>query len=73
MQKCLRCDGALEKGFILDKGHSNITSQASWASGAPSKTFWRLTAVQKGARMIPIVSYRCKKCGRLESFAEASD
>lgn len=69
MNRCLRCEGELEVGFMIDKGDSDLTRQALWASGEPSTSFWRLSAVQSGARTLPVVTYRCKRCGRLESFA----
>ncbi|WP_437724857.1 hypothetical protein [Sorangium sp. So ce861] len=73
VDRCIRCGGELEKGFILDKDDSGIGSQADWASGDPNTSFWRFSAVQSGNRILPIVSYRCVSCGRLESFAHAAD
>jgi hypothetical protein len=72
MDKCIRCDGQLEKGFLIDKGDSDVTRQAKWASGEPSPSFWRMTAVPSGSRMLPVVTYRCVNCGRLESFANVA-
>jgi hypothetical protein len=72
MDRCIRCDGELEKGFMVDKGDSDITRQAQWASGAPSTSFWRLSAVESGSKTLPVVTYRYKSCGRLESFAHAA-
>lgn len=69
MVKCIRCDGELERGFMLDKGESDITSQATWASGEPDNSFFRLSAARSGSMTLPVVTYRCKSCGRLESFA----
>jgi hypothetical protein len=69
MQKCIRCDGALEKGFLVDKGESDFTRQANWASGEPNTSFFRLSVVKSGNRSLPVVTFRCVSCGRLESFA----
>lgn len=69
MERCIRCDGSLEVGFMVDKGDYNATSQAQWASGKPNTSFWRMSAVQSGNQTLPVVTYRCKSCGRLESFA----
>ncbi len=66
MERCSRCDGELEEGFMLDKGDNG---QSIWASGAPSGSFWRLSAVRSGHRTLPVITLRCTKCGRLESFA----
>lgn len=72
MEKCIRCDGELEKGFMIDSGDSGIGSQASWASGAPNTSPWRFSAVQSGNKTLPVVTYRCRSCGRLESFAHVA-
>lgn len=69
MDTCIRCDGELETGFLLDRGDSNITSQGTWASGAPNTSLLRFSAVRFGNRTMPVVTYRCTRCGRLESFA----
>jgi hypothetical protein len=69
MDKCMRCDGQLERGFLIDKGDSDVTRQAMWASGEPSTSFWSLSAVKSGSTMLPVTTLRCIKCGRLESFA----
>jgi hypothetical protein len=72
VERCIRCDGELEKGFLIDKGDSDFARQASWASGEPNTAFFRLSVVRSGNRTLPITSYRCRSCGRLESFAPAA-
>jgi hypothetical protein len=72
MQRCIRCDGELEPGFLIDKGESDFTRQAHWASGEPNTSFFRLSVVKSGSRSLPVITYRCKSCGRLESFANAA-
>lgn len=69
MERCIRCDGELEHGFMVDKGDYDATHQAQWASGQPQTSFWRMSAVKSGSRTLPVVTYRCRGCGRLESFA----
>ena len=71
MDKCIRCDGQLEKGFLLDRGESNITAQSQWAGGEPNQSMFRFSAVRSGNKTLPVVTYRCVSCGRLESFAKA--
>jgi hypothetical protein len=73
MERCIRCDGELENGFILDKGDGGFTSQALWASGDPNTSFSRMSAVKSGNKTLPVVTSRCKGCGRLESFARTAD
>lgn len=71
MERCMRCDGELEDGFILDKGDGGFTSQTLWASGEPNTSFSRMSAVKSGNKMLPVITYRCTRCGRLESFAHS--
>ena len=66
MDKCIRCDGELEVGFLLDKGDYG---QSQWARGTPDTSCWRFSAVPSGSKTLPVVTYRCKSCGRLESYA----
>ncbi len=40
MERCIRCDGEMEEGFVIDKGDYNFASQAQWASGGPETSFW---------------------------------
>ncbi len=70
MERCIRCDGELEPGFMVDKGDYDATHQAQWASGQPHTSFWRMSAVKSDSRMLPVVTCRCRSCGRLESFAQ---
>lgn len=69
MQKCLRCEGPLEKGFLLDRGDSDLTHQSGWASGEPNTAFFRMSAVKAGNKRMPVTTWRCTQCGHLESFA----
>lgn len=66
---CHRCGGALEAGFLVDRGDYSVQEQAQWASGTPAGGFWRTSAVQKGERLLRVVTYRCTSCGGLDSFA----
>jgi hypothetical protein len=65
---CPKCGGAMVQGFVVDFHHGGSRRVSSWVEGAPQKSFWFGTtaADPKG---IPIGSFRCKKCGFLESFA----
>jgi hypothetical protein len=68
---CSRCGGSLERGFVLDEGYGK-RSPAKWVEGAPEYWLWNLKF--RGKRQLEISSYRCTRCGFLESFAqEASD
>lgn len=67
--KCAKCGGAMEAGFVADRGDMDISQEAIWASGTPNRSFWRASVVQKGARSFSVATWRCERCGFLESYA----
>jgi Domain of unknown function (DUF6487) len=68
--QCPKCRGGMEQGFVIDNSYGErIVSHR--AAGAPRKSFWTGTRVEKGEKMIPIGAYRCNSCGYLEAYAKA--
>jgi hypothetical protein len=65
--RCARCDGEMERGFVIDRDHWYAGKEAHWARGTPAKGFFGL--LKDPPRQKQIVTYRCTRCGRLESFA----
>lgn len=65
---CLRCKTTMESGFILDRGHANSSQEQEWVEGDVVKTFWRGIHT-KGRDAYKVVTYRCPRCGYLESYA----
>ena len=65
--KCLRCSAEMDEGFIMDATYgANLV--ARWVAGAPEPAFFRVTKV-RGKEMRKLETYRCPKCGYLESYA----
>ena len=65
--KCLRCGGTQEEGYIPESGGHGLF-QSYWVEGRPEKSFWN--GLKTGdRRRLKTFTYRCVKCGRLESFA----
>jgi ribosomal protein L37E len=65
---CLRCGGPTEPGMLVDHGYGIIYPLA-WVAGAPRWSRWfglRLA----GRPKLPVVTYRCTRCGRTESFVK---
>jgi hypothetical protein len=61
----------MEQGYTLDRGDNNSRKPAEWVEGAPEKSFW--TGLKtKDRAVIPIVSYRCPRCGMLANFANSA-
>lgn len=66
---CDRCDGPMQKGFNLDRSH-NGAHQHMWCPGEATHSFWTGgVKSHHAATGMYIVTYRCTRCGRLESFA----
>ena len=63
---CPRCGGSLEQGFLLDESHGT-RKPGKWIEGEPEYWLWNLKI--RGRRQIEITSYRCTRCGLLESYA----
>ena len=65
---CPKCNGAMEAGFIMDKGHYDSKDVSQWVEGEPERSIW--TGIKtKGREVYQITTYRCAGCGYLESYA----
>jgi len=64
---CPRCQGTMTEGFIVDKT-DNGHKVASWVEGAPERSRWWGVKLGKKARY-DIQTWRCGRCGFLESYA----
>jgi len=59
--KCPKCQSAMEQGFIMDREGS------TWVQGPLEKSWgWPNT---KGREKLPVITFRCARCGYLESYA----
>jgi hypothetical protein len=55
------------EGFTLDRAHGGA-AVSSWIEGAPERSVW--TGVRLGGRaQSTIATWRCGRCGFLESYA----
>ncbi len=69
--KCPTCSVSMETGFMIDRGHGNSASAAKWAEGEPERSWWQGLKLS-GKEQIAVTSYRCPRCGLLQSYARAS-
>ena len=67
-QECSRCRGKMEPGFVLDRGHANSSNTQKWVEGDPERSFWQGLKT-KGRDQHSVRTYRCERCGYLESYA----
>ena len=65
---CPRCGGSMEQGFVADKAHYNMAEVQTWVDGAPERSFWSGLRL-KDHKVLPVKTFRCEKCGYLESYA----
>jgi uncharacterized cupin superfamily protein len=64
---CPRCQGSMEQGFVVDESYGR-RMPAKWIEGAPQ--YWMWNVVVRGKRQLEIATYRCRRCGFLESYAD---
>ena len=64
-QTCPECHSRMEEGVTLDL-ESRRTQ--TWLQG-PVEEKWLTGIKTRGRELLPVVSYRCPKCGYLKSFA----
>ena len=66
--KCPRCGSAMEPGIVMDRGHGDTVRQQEWLEGEPTRSFWHGLKT-KGRDKHPVRTFRCERCGYLESYA----
>ena len=64
---CPRCAGTMEPGYVIDEGYGTRTV-ANWVAGEPEKSIWTGLKL-RGKQKHPVITYRCRRCGCLESYA----
>jgi hypothetical protein len=57
----------MEPGFLLDQTYGS-SAAVHWVAGAPRKSFWTGLKL-KGAQVLEVATWRCRRCGYLESYA----
>ena len=65
---CARCQGAMTEGFVPYQKHNGANAVPGWYEGPPEKSFW-FGLKLRGRRPLPIQTFRCSRCGHLESYA----
>jgi hypothetical protein len=68
---CAGCGGSMEEGFVLDRGSYNFPGEQQWVEGEPQSSFWTGLEMD-GKRLFKVMTYRCERCGRLDSYARES-
>ena len=69
--ECLRCHKKLTLGYTMSSDHLKAARTVSfWVEGTVVYSFWKGYII-KNRRVMNTVTYRCEKCGLLESYAKA--
>ena len=64
---CPRCQGSMIEGFVAyDK--DGIKAVSKWIEGPPIKRWWGIKV--RGKAQYDIQTWRCARCGFLESYAK---
>ena len=66
---CLRCQTKMVTGFILDDIDPGFHKEQEWAAGQPPKPSWWCGLDLKDRERHAVTTFRCPKCGYLESYA----
>lgn len=64
--KCSKCSGEMQEGLVVDLNYAGIL-QSMWVED-PSATNAGPGAMD-GKRKVKTMTYRCSKCGYLDSYA----
>lgn len=68
-KECPRCQGSMTEGVIIDNTYG-ARGVSTWLEGAPVKSLWMGLKLQ-GKKPIEVRTFRCNRCGFLESYAPA--
>jgi hypothetical protein len=74
--RCPDCNGEMEEGFVPDFSDGQV-KQTFWHPGKPEgQTFFGMKGVDPSIKyelnkMVPITTYRCKKCHVLRAYANS--
>ena len=64
---CPECGSAVEIGFIPDRTFGGMM-QSGWYPGEPQIS-WLTEEVKCKDDPVPLIAYRCTKCGRVKLYA----
>ena len=66
-KSCPKCGGRMEQGFMLELKDGNQKAITEWVEGLAEKAWYGLKI--RGKRRLAIETWRCGRCGYLESYA----
>jgi hypothetical protein len=67
-KQCPKCEGTMTDGYVVDQGYGTY-AVPKWREGEPKKSLW-VGLKLSGTKPLEITTWRCRRCGYLESYAE---
>ena len=67
---CSKCGASMAEGFVVDQVYGGY-DLSKWIAGAPVKSFWTGLKL-RGPDQYQITTFRCGRCGFLESYAPST-
>ncbi len=67
-RQCPKCGSGMQAGVILDHTDFASAQAGTWVEGMPAKSFWTGLRI-KDRQQLGVTTYRCERCGFLESYA----
>jgi hypothetical protein len=65
---CPKCQGLMEPGLVIDRGHYGVPAESQWLEGEPQYSW--LGSLKAGGHKRKVTTFRCMQCGYLESYAQ---
>lgn len=65
---CVKCQAAMEPGFIADVTYGQVL-QTAWSPGIPQMRRFIGGIKLKPKGQVPLTAYRCAGCGYVEFYA----
>ena len=68
--ECPKCQKRMDPGHMPDVGYGVVT-QSTWSIGLPEKKRFLGGIKYDKKAQIPVIAYRCPRCGLVELYAGA--
>lgn len=66
-KNCPKCDGNMSVGVLIDQTYGGAQAE-KWQPGEATASFWTGLKQDKKTQL-QVATWRCDKCGYLESYA----
>lgn len=61
----------MQEGFLVDRAHANSPAVLEWVAGLADRGFFGLKL--RGRMRLGTATYRCPRCGLLQSYAHSPE